>query len=303
MSRSTNHPASFLFRVLVGIASGAAGSLAVAQPAPDPKPAQPTAPAPAEKLPSADEVVDKFIKASGGAEAWDKVKTMTINGAFELAGMNLKGKTSIWIGEKGKLLNVTELPGFGEIKQGSDGETMWSSDAAMGPRIVEGEERETLALMEKLRDPQAMKTEFKTLEVAGVTDIDSKPAYKLVATPKGKDAQPITSYFDKESGLLVKMSMTMSSPQGEVRIEVFSSDYKEKDGVVMSMKSRMVIGGIQEIITTIEKVEINPDIPAEKFELPADIKALKDAAKPATDKPATDKPAKDKPAEPAPDKK
>jgi hypothetical protein len=54
----------------------------------------------------------------------------------------------------------------------------------------------------------------------------------------------------------------------------------------MSFKQTAKMMG-NEMKTTVDKAEFNAEIPAAKFDLPADIKALKEKA----DKPATDAPA------------
>jgi hypothetical protein len=60
---------------------------------------------------------------------------------------------------------------------------------------------------------------------------------------------------------------------GEVPAEVLISDYKEFGGVLIPTKQVNKAAG-QEFTTTIQTVSINEEIPTEKFEPPAEIKAL-----------------------------
>lgn len=73
---------------------------------------------------------------------------------------------------------------------------------------------------------------------------------------------------------------------GEIPTETLFDDYREVNGIKMSFKQTAKMMG-NEMKTTVEKAEFNAEIPAAKFELPADIKALKEKA----DKPASDAPA------------
>ncbi len=281
--------------VLVGTAGLCTGA-AYAQPAPDA--VAPAKPAQTEPLPKIDEIMDKFLAATGGKDNWAKIKTMTMTGAFELAGANIKGTTSLFEGEGNKLLSITSLGPIGEIKQGSDGETMWATDVMSGPRLIVGEERDMLVALNKLTRPEEWKKLFKTFEVVAVENVSDKPAYKVVGVFAGETKQSVTQFFDKESGLISKVSMTMSSPQGEIPIEIFTTDYKEVGGVKIAYKTRTVLGGAQEMINTLEKIEVNPEIPAEKFALPPEIKELRDAEKAKADKPKDSKPAETPAAKP-----
>lgn len=289
---------------VAGIGVGCSASSLFAQPGTEIKPA-PTPPAPAaaaESLPKFDEIMEKFISASGGKENWAKIKSMSMTGAFELGGANIKGTTSMWEGEGGKMLTITSLGGFGEIKQGFDGETMWAMDMMGGPRLVTGEEREMMTSMQKVTRPDEWKKLFKSTEVVGIENVADKPSYKVVGVMAGESKQSITQFFDKETGLISKIALTFSSPQGEMPIEVFTTDYKEVGGVKIAHKTRTVLGGAQEMINTVEKVEVNPEIPADKFALPAEIKELKDAEKAKADKPKDEKPKETKPADATPAK-
>lgn len=278
-------------------------------PVPAPAPATPAKPAeqpkvdaPAEKLPTVDEVMNKYLTATGGTDAWAKYKTSATAGTLEIPSAGIKGKMTAWSGENGKSLSVIDLTGFGEVKEGSDGETVWSIDPNSGPRIVTGDERELRLSLAKLSNPLDWKKLFTTIEVVGVEDIEKKPAYKVVGTIEAGKKLPITQYFDKETGLVTKMELTMSSPEGEVPMEMFPTDYREVGGVKIPHKNKRVIMKMIELIEVVEKYEVNPEIPADKFAIPAEIKEIMDAAK-KDEKPKEEKPAVTPPPAPKPDKK
>jgi hypothetical protein len=270
----------------------------VPAPAPTPAPKTPDQPKTDEKLPSVDEVMEKSIKATGGAEAWAKAKTSATTGTLKIPSAGIEGKMSTWNGENGKSLNVVTLAGFGEVREGSDGDTVWMIDPNAGPRIVTGDERELRLAIAKMNNPLDWKKLFSKIEVKGVEDVEGKPAYKVVGEIEAGKKQPITQYFDKESGLLTKLELTMSSPEGDVQMEMFPTDYKEVGGVKVAHKTKRMIMKMIEMTEVIEKYEINPEIPADKFALPAEIKELKDAKK--DDKPKEEKPKEDKPVTPPP---
>jgi hypothetical protein len=68
----------------------------------------------AADLPAGEAVLSRFVTASGGAEAYAKVKTVVLSGTVEMVGHNISGPISIY--QQGdKSYSVTELPGIGKI--------------------------------------------------------------------------------------------------------------------------------------------------------------------------------------------
>jgi outer membrane lipoprotein-sorting protein len=112
---------------------------------------------------------------------------------------------------------------------------------------------------------------FKDVKTTGTDTVDGKECYKVELTPA--DGPPITQCYDKQSGLMVKMTMTAQTPMGDQTVDSFASDYRKEGDVLMPHKIKQSLGG-QEIMINIDSVTYNADIPADKFALPDEIKAL-----------------------------
>ncbi len=65
----------------------------------------------------------------------------------------------------------------------------------------------------------------------------------------------------------------MNSAAGAVPVVAEPGDFRKVDGIMVAFTSRMQVMG-QERIVTIEKVEHNVALPADRFALPAEIAAL-----------------------------
>lgn len=257
-------------------------STAVAQPAPKPAPK----PAPAgqpekkpeaapsnEKLPTAQQVLDKYIEATGGRQAYLDLKSRVTQGNFEMAAMGIKGTVNEWKKAPNLSYSVLEIPGFGKTESGYDGKTLWMKSETMGTRVIEGPEKEMMLRTATLT-PELNQTElYKTIEVVGVEDVNGKSAYKLVFTPA--EGKPETRFYEKESGLLVKQVMTVAGQGGsEIPVTGTVGDYKKVGSLLVAHSSTQTAGGIGEQKATLEKVEDNVEIPDSKFELPQEIKDL-----------------------------
>lgn len=221
-------------------------------------------------MPTGDSLLQRYVDRSGGAEAYAKAKNMSMTGTVEIEGRNISGEVTIF--EEGeKSWTAMEFAGIGKIEEGFDGETAWENSALQGPRILEGEEKitakraATLALITTWRDV------YKEARTTGSEDVNGKPAWKVEMTPK--EGRPETFYFDRDSGLLVRTSAVLSSPLGEISTQATMSDFRMVQGILtpFAMTENAMS---QSIVMKFNKIAYNVTIPAERFALPAEVKAL-----------------------------
>ncbi|MBZ5595580.1 MAG: outer membrane lipoprotein-sorting protein [Acidobacteriia bacterium] len=224
-----------------------------------------------EPLPKAEEILDKFVEATGGKAAYQKVHNEKATGTFEFVGKGVKGTMVHYRAEPNKMYMRVELENIGAMENGTDGETAWTLSALQGPHIAQGEERAFALREAMLRAPLEWRKVYKNAETAGVVDVNGQACYKVVLTPN--EGKPETQYYDKKSNLLVKMSMTVVSQMGEIPTDTTVSDYKEQSGLLSPRKSHHTVLG-QEFEITISQIEYNIDMPKDRFDLPAEIKAL-----------------------------
>jgi hypothetical protein len=221
-------------------------------------------------MPTGDSLLQRYVDRSGGAEAYAKAKNMSMTGTVEIEGRNISGEVTIF--EEGeKSWTAMEFAGIGKIEEGFDGETAWENSALQGPRILEGEEKitakraATLALITTWRDV------YKEARTTGSEDVNGKPAWKVEMTPK--EGRPETFYFDRDSGLLVRTSAVLSSPLGEISTQATMSDFRMVQGILtpFAMTENAMS---QSIVMKFNRIAYNVTIPAERFALPAEVKAL-----------------------------
>jgi hypothetical protein len=285
--------------VLAGVVMSSGVAAWSGQPEPK-KPETPATPKPADKhpaeaeaaLPKGEDVLDRFVKETGGKEAYDNIKSLVLTGELGL-GMGMTGKMKMYVQRPGKLLSQITIPQIGEIKSGSDGETVWSDSPMEGPKILEGPQRELTLDSVHISDEANWRERYTEAKCVGIEDVKGKPAYKVELTSKSGTKR--TGFYDKESGLLVKQTMVIKLEQGEIPTESYISDYKKVGDLLFPHKTTTTMM-TQEMKTTFDTIEVNPDLPASTFELPADIKELKEAK----EKKAKEPKPEPKPVDPAP---
>jgi outer membrane lipoprotein-sorting protein len=227
-------------------------------------------------LPDAKDVINKYLDAVGGKAAAENIKTVITTGAFELPAMGLKGTLKIQAKQPGMLLVHTDIPGFGQIEQGTNGQIAWSVDPNMGPRLLSGGEKAQFMRQADMLSEWHWEKYFTDAKTVGMEDVDGKSAIKVEFTPKegGKE----TRYFDKDSGLLLRVDVVVQSAMGDMPASSFLSDYRKIGEITIPFKNRQVAGPT-EFTITIEDVKQNVDIPDSVFEPPAEVKALSEKQK------------------------
>lgn len=228
-------------------------------------------------LPDGKQVLEKYLEATGGRAAYEKFTSRVTRAKMDAPALGIKGTVTITQVAPNVGYVTSEIEGIGTIEQGSDGTIVWEKSAMMGPRLLEGRERESLQRSLTINSELYPDKFYESVKTIAVEDVNGKPCYKveIVTLAGGKE----TRFYEKETGLLVKTESIATTQMGEIPIVATASEYREVDGVKMPFKATQDMMGRQ-ISVTIEEVKHNVDVPKEKLALPADIKAL--AAKAAT---------------------
>jgi hypothetical protein len=245
-------------------------------------PAQAPAPATAP-LPPAKQILDRNVEVTGGRAAYEKAKHRTLTGTFELKGMGMKGSLLLQQSAPDKMRTQIDVPGIGTIVKGTDGVSAWEVSAVTGARLLEGTEKSE-ALLEAAFDadlhPERTYAKMETVRVEGV---DGKPAYVVELTPRSGGA-PRLSYYDKESGRLVKFTATAATAMGEVRAESRVEDYRPEGGLLVPHRVTLAAMGMEQVLT-FDTFAADP-VPAAVYAMPPEVKALQKPTAPPTPAPA-----------------
>lgn len=228
--------------------------------------------APKADLPKADSILDHYIEVTGGKAAYEKRTSEISMGTFEMAAAGVKGAVTIYAAPPDKSLTSIDLGGIGKMESGTIDGVAWQNSAMTGAQIKSGEEKAQSLREATFNAIVNWRDLYPKVETQGVETIDGEECYKVVLTPAvGK---PVTEYFQKKSGLVVKRAtIAVTQQMGEVPVEFIVGDYKDFGGVLSPTKMTQKVMG-QEVTITIDNVKVNEPIPGEKFDPPAEVKAL-----------------------------
>lgn len=221
----------------------------------------------AQGVPSLDEIVARHLEAIGGAVRLRALKSVRLTGRITLeAGDNvIEGPFVVEKKRPGKSRMAAELNGL-PTSQAFDGIVAWGIPLGKSsPEIVDREQTRDRVIESEfddwLLDHKARGVTIASLgrEAIGATD-----AIKLSLSFKGRR---MLTYLDPST--YVEIRRDHLGPDGEVRDETTLGDQREIGGLLFptSMEITSVASGLKTSLR-ISTVEIDADIPDERFELP-----------------------------------
>ena len=215
-----------------------------------------------------DELIDKNIKAKGGADKLKALQSMKFTGKMKMGPMEAPFIVMKKRPENFRLeFTVQGMTGI----QAYDGATGWMVMPFMGKKDPEKMSEDMLKNMKDESDFDGPLVDYKakgnTVEYIGKEDVQGSPAYKLKLTTKQGTESNL--YIDADTYLLIKSESKRKIQGQEVESETLIGDYKDVGGLMMAHSMEMHAKGReggQSI--TIDKYEINPKIDAASFKMP-----------------------------------
>lgn len=225
-------------------------------------------PAAEAKLPSADEIADKFAKASGGKEAWAKIQTIVMAGTVDIPTFGVSGKMEILAKRPNKILRTTSvMDGQFVHKEAFDGQAGWISDPQTGMKVMKGTELEQ-AKVETIFDSDVrLKEVYPDLKVTGRTKMGDRDAITVVGHEPG--GKTVTMYFDEKTGLrLAEDSEGPDESGAVVKTNVVYEDYRPAGTIQLAHQIHITAPNVT-LVIKIEDVKLNEPVDDAKFAMPA----------------------------------
>jgi photosynthetic reaction center cytochrome c subunit len=246
----------------------------------EPKPAMGAA-KPAEKNgegakegPSADVLLDKYLKAAGGAAAIEKITTRVMTGTITFGDRNVA--IDIYSKDPDKRISFSHTPD-GDSVTAFDGREGWLGFPGRPAREMHGSELDAAAMDADLHFAVHLKGMFSEAQVRGVEKIGDLDSYLVVGRREGKP--PLRLYFDEQSGLLVRLVRYGETPLGRMPTQIDYADYREAGGVKIPFRWTLARPSGR---FTIQVSEVRQNVPVDDAKFakpPAPAEEKKGAAK------------------------
>lgn len=238
--------------------------------------------------PTAKEIIEKYIEATGGREAYESFEKNTVAKGEIGLGMEITGEFVSYSAPPDLTKMIITVEQFGEFIHATGKGQGWDSSLMGGNRLVKGAE-----LAQRLRDAKYDKflhladlydelelagSETISIEMHGEETPSKHECWKIVATPPEGEGEPETLYFDKESKLLLRQAGIGDSQMGRVTYKSDMTRYSKYGDALVADRIRTT-SSVQEIRIEINSIETDVDLPEDTFEPPAAIQKLIEAEK------------------------
>lgn len=221
----------------------------------------------AEKLPKAQEVLDRYVEVTGGRDALLRYKSMTVHGRVQVPSRNIDREIVVYT-KNGKMLQKAFLADGKEASSGYDGQTAWDLGTDGKAAIHEGDEAKSVARDADMYYHLQVMKYFKSMEVVDVKEFNGRACYHL----KGVNNWGMVNehFYDEENGLLVGYAFNTAWRGGDGDATETFEDYKDFGGVRMAAKTTHREGKdvVIFLITAVTYDDVNDDM----FVLPEAVK-------------------------------
>jgi outer membrane lipoprotein-sorting protein len=219
----------------------------------------------AADAPSAEQVIDAYVKAIGGAEKLNSFKNRRTTATLSMPQVGLNGPMKITQAAPKNYRMEVNLQGIGQILQISDGQQVLDKNPLTGSRILEGAEKDAVMLEANFYSDSQWRDIYEKVTYAGKEDIGGRPNHKIVLETAAGNKR--THFYDVETNLLTAVQATVSTVQGDLSTETRFADYREVDGIKFPHKTTIAVMGQTQVVQ-IEKIENDVELPADTFKIP-----------------------------------
>ena len=222
-----------------------------------------------------DEIIENYIENTGGAENWQKVKSIKMNMSVNQMGMDIPIEQ---YSSAERTYTKISLQGQ-EIMQGVfDGKTLWSTNF-MSMKAEKSDQEDVDNIKNELGEFPDPFLNYKekgfSVELMGTETIDGSDTFKVKLTKKpmlvdGEEVPNVSIYyFDSENFVPIMVhEEVMSGPGKGMIMESKMSDYQEVEGLYLPFSMTQGVKDQPGQPITINSIELNPSLNDSEFEFP-----------------------------------
>ncbi|HEY8189016.1 MAG TPA: S41 family peptidase [Pyrinomonadaceae bacterium] len=197
-------------------------------------------------MPSVGSILDRYLEASGGKKAFEKIISRKSIGTVEITALGMTGTAELYEQAPDRSSLIIVAPGLGTIQRTFDGDRAWLQDPLQGFIRFTGLGYE-IAKASSVFDKQTkLKEMYPSALLIGKEKLNGRDTYVV---RMGFEKW----YFDVESGLLLRKGNT------------YYEDYREVDGIKLPFKMRDEIFSGVGLIYQLTEIQHNVKIDEAKF--------------------------------------
>ena len=213
-------------------------------------------------MPVADQLLDKYLSAIGGAAAIQKITSRVQKGTLSAFGGE-HFPVEVYSKAPDKRISIMHLKG-GESVTAFDGKQGWLSIPGR-VHVMSAAENDAARIDADLYFAAHLKTLYQKFTVDSGERIDGHDTYLVTGQTEGQ--LPLRLYLDRESGLLLRLIRYAETPLGRNPTQIDYADYRDANGVKVPFRWTLARPGNRFTIQ-VEQVQQNVPVDDAKFPVP-----------------------------------
>ena len=197
-------------------------------------------------MPSVDSILDKYLEASGGRNALEKITSRVATGTVEMTSLGVTGTVEFVEQSPNQSSVIINAPGLGVMQRTFDGTRAWLQDPVQGIIRFTGLGFELMKEGAVFNKPAKLRELFPSAVLIGKEKLGGTDVYVV---RMGFESW----YFDVEGGLLLRKG------------NMYYDDYREVDGIKLPFKLRDEVLASAGIIYKLTEIKHNVKIDEAKF--------------------------------------
>jgi len=197
-------------------------------------------------MPSVDSILDKYIEASGGKRAFEKITSRVSTGTVEITALGMTGTVELNEQTPDRSSLIIVAPGLGIMQRTFDGSRAWLQDPLQGFIRFTGLGLEIAKAGAVFNKQTKLKELYPSAVLIGKEKLNGKEAYVVQMDFE-------RWFFDADGGLLLRKGNT------------YYDDYREVDGVKLPFRMREDVYSGVGLVYQLTEIKHNVKINEAKF--------------------------------------
>jgi hypothetical protein len=220
---------------------------------------------------TADEIIEKHVKAIGGREKLNAIKTVKMTGKLSVQGMEIQ--MTMYFRQPNSMRTESVVQGMTMVNAFDDKtKTGWYTNPMSGDKTPQKMNQEQTTSMEETSEMiVGPLTNYKekggTVDLIGKEDLEGTEVYKLMLTKRNKNV--VYYFLDVSTYLILKETTKTKFEDKEIETESYYSNYKNINGVMLAGTQEEKEGGQLQSQINLDKIELDVPLLDELFVMPA----------------------------------
>jgi hypothetical protein len=208
-------------------------------------------------IPGAQEILQRFVDATGGREVWSKFTTRWLKGIYQTEDASMFAAIEVFSKSPNRAFTKITFPNGLTVREVCDGKYAWVEDARGGIHEMTGAALESRIESSAFSNRADILQKMGMARVLGTGRVGAHSVYIVEFATEKKITSKL--YFDTESGLAVRADDTLHRSDGDYLVETYMDDYRAVDGAYFPFRLRHVEKG-NVFTIRVTQIKNNPPI-------------------------------------------